>query len=324
LDCRYCYNSWKRPGELPQKPVGFREILRTMKILFRQAEVSHITFSGGEPFLTERFLELVLACRMRGKQVTIITNGTCAGEADYRSLKEIGIGLIELPILSYKAKVHDRLTRSPGSWEKVLKSIEILQDLDVPVVVVVILTKVNFQDLGETLDFLKARGINRVMLNRFNVGGSGIREWDKLSPSVEQLRRTFSLAEAKLKELRLSITANVCTPFCVLDPKDYPRIGMVSCSPRIEERPITVNANGAVRLCNHSPTVLGNIHITPLQDIFRKSYLSRFAETVPRPCVGCSDFVKCQGGCRAAGEQLWGSLEAGDPICRLQGLTSNL
>ena len=39
------------------------------------ADVEQVTFTGGEPFLAERFSELVLYTRMKRKQVAIITNG---------------------------------------------------------------------------------------------------------------------------------------------------------------------------------------------------------------------------------------------------------
>lgn len=320
-NCRYCYNIWKRPGASAQKPIGFRQTLHTLKTLFRQAEVSHVAFSGGEPFMSERFLDLVLTCRMKRKSVTIITNGTHARKEDYRSLKEIGVGMIELPILSAQSEVHDRLTGRIGSWIKVMQSAAIVQELGLPLVAVVVLTRLNYPGIGETIDFLKERGITRIMLNRFNVGGSGIREWKNLSLSKQELGSAFSLVDAKAEEHHLSISANVCTPFCVLDPEDYPHIGMVSCSPRIEERPVTLDAAGNVRLCNHSPTVLGNIQKTSLHEILKNPYLSRFAQTVPGMCVGCAEFNKCQGGCRAAGEQLWGTLEEEDPLLHADRMT---
>jgi MoaA/NifB/PqqE/SkfB family radical SAM enzyme len=151
-NCRYCYNIWKRPGASAQKPIGFRQTLHTLKSLFRQAEVSHITFSGGEPFMSERFLDLVLTCRMKRKSVTIITNGTYARKEDYRSLKEIGVGMIELPILSAQPEVHDRLTGRIGSWIKVMQSAAIVQELGLPLVAVVVLTRLNYPGIGETID----------------------------------------------------------------------------------------------------------------------------------------------------------------------------
>jgi len=92
---------------------------------------------------------------MRRKTVTVVTNGCCASEADYRSLMDIGVGLFEIPFLSRLPEIHDQLTRKDGSWKKALKSMEILKDLKASVVAVVVLTTVNFHDLGETLEFLK-------------------------------------------------------------------------------------------------------------------------------------------------------------------------
>ena len=60
LSCRYCYNHWRRPGTGQPEVTLYHSALRTMKKLFQMADVEHVTFSGGEPFLSERFLELVL------------------------------------------------------------------------------------------------------------------------------------------------------------------------------------------------------------------------------------------------------------------------
>ena len=318
LDCRHCYNIWKRPGESAPQRANFHGSLRALKRLFRQARVVHVTFSGGEPFLGERFLELVLACRMRGKAVTIITNGCQAGEREYRSLVELGVGLFEIPIHSCLPEVHDGLTRKQGSWGKALASIAILLSLGVSVAAVVVLTRLNWEELGATLGFLKQRGIEQVLLNRFNVGGAGIREWEELSVAPMELRQAFAVADESAAELGMSISVGVCTPHCILDPQDFPHLRMPSCSPRLEERPVTLDAAGNLRVCNHSPAVLGNIHSAPLKRILRSPLLQRFARTIPRPCLGCGRFQACQGGCRAAGEQLWGSLEYGDPLLRLR------
>jgi radical SAM protein with 4Fe4S-binding SPASM domain len=318
LDCRYCYNPWKRPGGSAPRAAGFHAAADTLKTLFRTAEVLHVTFSGGEPFLSERFLELVLICRMRRKTVTVITNGTSAAEADYRSLKDVGVALVELPILSRAPEIHDLLTRRPGSWLKATKSLEILLRLGLPTVVVVVLARPNAEDLRGCLAFLREKGVTRIMLNRFNVGGAGIREWESLSLSAREMRRAFKLADAAAADLDLSISANVCTPHCILDPADYPHIPMTSCSMEVDARPGTLDAAGNVRLCNHSPTVLGNIHRTPLRDILRSDRPTQFVQTVPKPCAGCELFSKCQGGCKAAGEQLWNSLDQGDPLLRLR------
>jgi radical SAM protein with 4Fe4S-binding SPASM domain len=79
-----------------------------------------------------------------------------------------------------------------------------------------------------------------------------------------------------------------------------------------------VPASGKHRIFELSGRVPGNIHRTSLQDILRSDYLTQFVQTVPKPCAGCELFSGCRGGCRAAGQQLWNSLDQGDPVLRLR------
>jgi organic radical activating enzyme len=59
---------------------SYKQAKKTLKRLFKIAEVGSVTFTGGEPFLAERFNELVLFTRLKNKSVTIITNGNAAAK----------------------------------------------------------------------------------------------------------------------------------------------------------------------------------------------------------------------------------------------------
>jgi len=68
------------------------------------------------------------------------------------------------------------------------------------------------------------------MVNRFNIGGSGVREWKSLSLSSREMRRAFALADA-----------------------------IVSCSPQVKACPVNLEASGNLRLCNHFPTSYSDV-----------------------------------------------------------------
>ena len=91
LDCLYCYNIWKRPGESIIHSATYKSAIRTLKKLFASASVNSITFTGGEPLLTERFSELVLFCKLKKASVNVITNG-CTG--NYEQYKELASQLL--------------------------------------------------------------------------------------------------------------------------------------------------------------------------------------------------------------------------------------
>ena len=313
LDCMYCYNIWKRPGAEPAGRSTYKDSKRALKRIFKLADVAHVSMSGGEPFLAERFLELVLFCRMKGKTVTIITNGNAGKPDDYKALVDMGVGLFEIPLHSPTAEIHDRMTGVEGAWEGALDSIRVLREMGGRVVADIVLSKINGEVIGETLEFLREAGVNQVMITRFNVGGRGIANRALLSASKEELQKAFKVADGIAAGRGMRITSNVCTPLCLVDPGDFPHIGIVGCSPEIERKPVTLEPSGNLRICNHSPVVMGNIFREPVGEILTSEYV-RSWRTVPGYCSECVLFQKCYGGCRGAGEQLGLSLEHVDPV----------
>lgn len=314
LNCRFCYNVWKRPGVRRPASGTYRQAIRTLKKMFGAADVAHVTMSGGEPFLCERFAEIVLFCRMRHKAVTVVSNGNAAVRSDYEVLIGLGVDLFEFPLHSADARTHDFLSGVRGSWRKALRSIMDVRSLGGEVVVVCVITRHNVADVEETLRFLHGIGVRRVMLNRYNIGGAGLRESSGLVVGRAALRRAFRAADRTADSLGIDITSNVCTPFCILNPADFPHIRMSACFPARTERPFTLDAIGNLRFCNHSPVVIGNIFEDRLGEVLSSPYLDGWRSAVPDYCAECDLYTKCYGGCRAAAEQMGLSLYHPDPI----------
>jgi len=317
LHCRYCYNIWKRPGAEDISKNSYKQARKTLKRFFSMADVDQVTFTGGEPFLAERFSELVLFARLKKKQVAIISNGNKATREDYKTMISLGVGLFEFPVHSYKSEVHDFLTQVNGSWQKVLQSVKEIQELKGNIVAVIVITKANFDHIDKTLAFIQSLGLKRVMLNRYNIGGTGIKHIKELATTKKELNHTYELANKTGKELNLTLSSNVCTPLCLLNPKDYKNIGFTSCSSGILNKPLTLDIDGNMRICNHSPIIIGNIYKNTMEEIMKTPYAQQWVDIVPDFCKSCKIFENCLGGCRAASEQMGLSLEYVDPILTL-------
>ncbi len=315
LACKYCYNIHKAPLCISPATGGYDKAKKVLRRLFREADVERVTMTGGEPFLQERFLELVLYCRMKGKRVVIISNGTTGDERNYKALTEMGVRLFELPVHSTVADEHDLMAGKPSSHAAVLENIRILKRLGAYVVPVIVLTQINRHRVEETLKYLHRIGLRRIMLNRFNIGGAGIAEAAALSLTLFELRETFKQASDTAQRLGLNVSSNVCSPVCVLDGRDYPGIRFSRCSPKMEHRPLTMDLDGNLRFCNHSPVVMGNIYRDKLPDVIQSDYAAKWKER-PTFCAGCDHWTRCFGGCRAASEQVGLDLRSVDPILK--------
>lgn len=315
LACRYCYNIWKIPGAEHRHFNSYRKAIDALNKLFSQADIKNVTLTGGETFMAERLKEIALFCRMEGKSVTVISNGSLGKPSDYKAMIKMGITLFEMPIHSADELIHDHITQVKGSWKKSIDSLRAVRDLGGYPVPVIVLTKYNVEVLGDTLDFIHSLGgMNRIMMNRYNIGGCGTADPASVSATHDQLNRAFDIANCKSKELGLVISSNVCSPDCLLDPMDFPEIMFGHCSDNVLQKPITLDIEGNIRLCNHSPVVVGNIYEQDLKEILYSPYAESWNTIVPEFCDDCARWDTCRGGCRAASEQCGLGLAHVDPI----------
>jgi len=318
LSCRYCYNPWHGSDNDARHP-SLSTLRRTLKRLLRSVDFRHITFTGGEPLLVDNLKELALTCRLKRKGITLISNGTVGAREDYAMLARLGVSLFEFPLHAAEPEVHDRLTGMTGSHAKVLESIRSVASTDAELCVVIVLTKLNAVRLPATLEFIRELGVTTVMLARFNIGGRGMDNIPLLVPSLEELRGAFATAESYAQTTELRISSNVCVPHCLINPRHYPHIPIGSCGADVTRRPITVDFDGNMRICNHSPVVIGNLFTQSIDSMLSSEYVKGWDSIRPRYCDDCAHWAVCRGGCRAASEQMGMGLENEDPII---GITS--
>ena len=313
--CKFCYNHFKGEGVCSVEAPNFRLARRTLKRLQRQARIGSLSLSGGEPMLMPRIHDLVLRARMAGSKVNILTNGTLLTEQDIAIFDDLGITTLQIPMLSDKGDVHDSITQLRGSWLKATTAARLVAGRKAGwLTPVLILSRLNYHDIESTMRMYAEMGCRYIMVNRFNIGGLGKLYAKELTLTHEELRDAFRRVDAMAHELGMTIHSGVCTPMCLLDPKEYPHIMFTNCSTDLSRRPLTVNYRGDVRFCNHSPRVLGNIYDESLRSIIERSASDGYFDNIPENCAGCKLWQRCRGGCRAASEQMYGSFDKIDPV----------
>src|SRR4030042_2045038 len=122
--CLHCYNVWHGADGAPSDyPRGELDTERTLALLGKaldETACSHVTPTGGEPLLRGDLNAILDYLRGRNSPVTIISNGRLLGEAAAVDCLDRGVGLFELPLLSHRREIHDRLSGAPGAWDAVL------------------------------------------------------------------------------------------------------------------------------------------------------------------------------------------------------------
>ena len=322
--CLHCYNVWN--GEdgasrmYPAYPRGELDTDRTLALLGKALDetvCSHVTLTGGEPLLRGDLPAILDFLRGRNAGITIISNGRLLDESAVVGCIDRGVGLFELPLLSHKREVHDRLSGVPGAWDAVLDAMANIRLHRGQFAAAFVATRLNIADVRETMKLAYAFGARAVMFNRFNPGGRGRSNMDLLLPSAGQVRQALAAADSSSVEFGLPVSCSIPVQPCLIDTRAFPRIGFAYCAAGSERAYYALDPLGNLRPCNHSPMILGNLFEESFAALAAPERMLKFTAAVPAFCSACARLAQCQGGCKAAAQVCSGSLTAEEPFLKM-------
>lgn len=318
--CRYCYAGWVSSGQRPGDATEVAPLQRLLDIVTRlreQTPIENLALSGGEPLLREDLPELVAHAEKLGINPVVISNGS---RLTASLIPRLGEAMFEVTLLSHRAEVHDRLAGRRGAWTAAVEGLALLRKARRAFVVVFVATRENSPDLARTVELAIALGAEGLMFNRLNLGTRTLRHAPGLLPTPPMLVESLDTLDELGRCYGLPIAASVVIEPCVVDVRPYRNIHFGWCPRGGEDAYFTIDAGGDIRICNHSPLVLGNLFREPFPEIYwHHPHVRAYRETWPHECEGCAAELRqtCQGGCRAAAEQCLGTLERVDPFVTL-------
>ena len=147
LDCTFCYNDLSLGGKRLSL-AQYRELLDDLASL----GVLNLSLTGGEPLAHPRFFEIARHARDLGFVIRLKTNGHAIKEAVARRIRdEVDPFIVEVSIHGATAYTHDRQTRVPGSFARLLANIRTMKSLGLRVKANSVLTRWNEHEVGGLL-----------------------------------------------------------------------------------------------------------------------------------------------------------------------------
>jgi 7,8-dihydro-6-hydroxymethylpterin dimethyltransferase len=156
MNCPICFANANAAG-FTWEP-DFEEIVRQMQVLrdMRPTPTTAIQFTGGEPTIHPRFLEIVSRGRDMGfSHIQIATNGLKFADPDFaRQAAEAGLHTLYLQFDGIGEKPWKQTRNYPGIWEKKLACLENARRADLKICLVPTLLKgVNDDQVQPILQF---------------------------------------------------------------------------------------------------------------------------------------------------------------------------
>jgi len=155
-------------------------------IIGRNLGARHLWLGGGEPTLRKDLLRIVRRARRLGYQrIRLETNGMMLAYGEFaRACIEAGINEINFAIKGHAASLHDGLTRTPGSFELMMRGIEWIGDLAVPMEGDVLIYRNTARLIPDMVRFFTDAGIKGFNLWLFSAADQGPKKLANLVPRI--------------------------------------------------------------------------------------------------------------------------------------------
>jgi len=313
LHCVYCSN----PTDFArvEEELETEEWLRVIREA-RALGAVQLGLSGGEP-LVRRDLEAIVAeARALGYYTNLITSGVGLNEARIAALKAAGLDHIQLSFQDSTRELNDFLA-STRTFDLKAKAAALIKRYDYPMVLNVVLHRLNIDHVGEILDMAERIGAEYVELANTQYYGWAWVNRDRLLPSRDQLQR----AEEATRRFRDRIGRRMQIYFVV---PDYFERRPKACMNGLGSVFLTIAPDGLALPC-HAARMLPGLELPSVRNasvewIWRDSpgfNHFRGDAWMKEPCRSCPEKTRDFGGCRCQAFLLTGDAANADPVCDL-------
>ena len=312
LHCVFCYNPLDYAST-------FKSELSTddwLKV-FRQSRdlgAVQLGISGGEPLMRDDVEIMVSEASQMGYYVNLLTSGIGLTEKRISDFKEGGLGQIQLSFQDSTKELNDFLS-STKTFELKSKVAKLIKEHDYPMVLNVVLHRLNIDHMDQILEMAEAMGADHVELANSQYYAWALKNRSYLMPSEEQLRK----AEETTNRFREKIGNKMKLYFIV---PDYYANRPKACMNGWGSVFLNVAPDGLALPCHEARMLPGltfpNVRDHDMEWIWNESpafNAYRGESWMKEPCRSCDDRTKDFGGCRCQAFQLTGDAANTDPVC---------
>jgi PqqA peptide cyclase len=313
LHCAYCSNptEFARTGE----ELGTEHWLRVIREARALGSVQ-LGLSGGEPLLRDDLEPIVEEAHALGYYINLITSGVGLNESRIRALKAAGLDHIQLSFQDSTREMNDFLS-STRTFDLKSKVASLIKRYEYPMVLNVVLHRLNIDHVGQILDMAQRMGAEYVELANTQYYGWAWLNREHLLPSREQVQR----AEETTRRFREQVGDRMKIYFVV---PDYFERRPKPCMNGLGSVFLTVAPDGVALPC-HAARMLPGLTLPSVRDAsiewiwYDSPGFNAFRGDawMKEPCRSCPDRHKDFGGCRCQAYLMTGDAANADPVCDL-------
>ncbi|MBL7148113.1 MAG: radical SAM protein [Nanoarchaeota archaeon] len=213
-NCLFCSVGDKRKELIKTTEDIELDILEAKKL-----GVDVLGLGGGEPTIRKDIFEIVNFAKKQGfPTIRIQTNGQMfAYDWFVDKIIEAGANFFRFSIHGHNAKLHDKQTRVPGSFDRAIKGINNLKKRGFSVEVDIVINKVNYKFLPQFIEYLLSLGVFKFGFIYQTYVGNVNKNIDKLAIRISEVTPYLKEALEIAKNYNVDKNVIINIPFCLIE-----------------------------------------------------------------------------------------------------------
>lgn len=280
--CVHCYLDHDDHGEMTTTEI--KDLLDQLAA----AGVFFLILSGGEILLRKDLFEIVEYARKLLFAVKLKTNAVMIRDVKAKRIAALGVESVQISVYSHRAKVHDAITKVPGSFRRTIEGATLLKSNGVRVSFANVLMKHNAGDYAEVQALAAGLGVGYHVDPTITPMMDGDRSILDLNITPGELEQVFH--ESTLVGNAEEFCAPPAGPLAQADALDT-----LPCS--AGHTACYISPYGDVFPCVQFPLLSGNVRKTRFLDIWQGSPQLKEVRAITmadlQGCASCAHGSSC-------------------------------
>ena len=195
---------------------------------FAKDGVKMISITGGEPTLNKDLFRIIKYIKDKGLKVNLQTNASLIDNYFAKKLKETDVDFCLVTLLTTDKKLHDDLKVKKGSFEETVRGIKSLLENDIEVIINILVTTKNYQDIISLIPFIKKEfpAVKEVSLSFIQPHGKAMIN-KELLPNYLEIKDEIMKILKEFKKFNFDTGNPYCgVPLCIWQNSYF---GLESC-----------------------------------------------------------------------------------------------
>jgi len=186
-------------------------------LLAKEEDVSVLTLTGGEPTMRKDFLYLISYANKIGIPfIAVQTNGRMFYYEEFvKKMSNIENLEFLIPVYGHNERIHDAITRSPGSFNQTIQGIKNLLKYDQRFIAKTVIMKSNYKYLPNIIRFLTDLDVKHMRITSACVPSNASKRIKRVVPRFREAMPYLYKALDTFDKKRLKISF-VSIPLCLI------------------------------------------------------------------------------------------------------------